>query len=96
MSFHGMAPTCSRLQRAPLTREAMPSVSTRTEKVRMNDRAVNIAVNAPANTAASHRLTLLPAMETVALLKPSTTANRQVAAAITQPVAVTTPGSSGS
>ena len=84
MSFHNMAPTCRRFQRAPLLREAMPSVSTRTENVRMNDSAVNIAVNAPANTATNHRLTSLPAIDAVAFLKPSTMANRQVAAAMTQ------------
>ncbi len=57
-----MAPTCSRLQRAPVAREAMPWVSTRTEKVRMKDSAVNMAVNAPATTATIHRLISLPTM----------------------------------
>ena len=62
----------------------------------MNDSALNITDRAPASAATSHRLTGVPAKNAVPLLKPSTTANRHTAVAITQPAAVSTGGSSGS
>ncbi len=80
----------------PLIRDAMPSVSKRTENVRTNDSAVNITEKAPANAATIHRLTGVPATKPVSLLNPSTTANRQTAAAITQPAGGQHVGSSGS
>ena len=74
----------------------MPSVSKRTEKARVNDSAVNATENAPANAATIQGFSAVPPMITVGALKPSTTAYRQMAAATTQPVAVTSEGSSGS
>src|SRR3954470_6937915 len=96
MSFHPITPTRSLRQRLPLVRDAMPSVSTRTENVRMNDSALNITDDAPASAATSHRFTGVPATNAVLLLKPSTTANRHTAVAITQPAAVSIGGSRGS
>jgi hypothetical protein len=91
-----MAPTYKRRQRAPLVRDTMPAVSKRTEKTRVTDNAVKVRVAAPATAATTHVFQVLPPMDIVGDSKASTRAYRQMAAAITDPVAVTHVGRSGS
>ncbi len=96
MSFHGIAPILSARQRPPLMRVAMPEVSTRIEKARVSDSAVKATENAPANTATIQGFSGKWPMTTVGASKPSATAYRQTAVAITPPVAVTSDGNRGS
>ena len=61
MSGQAIAPTLSFSQRAPCVRDIIPTVSNRTVNDLTNDRAVNIAVNAPDSAATIHSLTDVPA-----------------------------------
>jgi hypothetical protein len=88
MPFHGMMPVCRRRQRPPLTRDAMPSTSKRTENVRVSDRAVKPTDTAPLSAATIQGFSTVPPTTIAGTLKASITAYRQMAPATTLPVAV--------
>ena len=77
-------------------RVAMPEVSMRIEKARVSDSAVKATENAPANTATIQGFSGNCPMTTVGAWNPRATAYRQMAVAMTPPVAVSHDGNSGS